>query len=114
MNSEELFEALDKLLIEGEESFLVKIRSLGIFDKDQFDSILKLIRTIPSTADKDDCLKIKRGHFDSLLYLMPALINGANFLAEPEFRKQAQHGIGQLSGAFTSAFYDEPPEKKQI
>ena len=111
MKSEELFKLLNEQLVDETDGFLAKIRSLGFFDAKQFDSIIKLIAQIPLVCDEEDFIRIKRDHFHALLYLMPVLINGHTFLADPDTRNQIEHGIGGLSKAFTSAFYDDPPAR---
>ena len=110
MNSKDLFERLDAHLVDEEEGFLGKIRSLGFFDKDQFQEIVKLIRQIPLVADKDDCLRIKREHLHSFVSLLSVLIDGQTFIADSKVREEIEEGIGKISGAFIYAFFENPPK----
>ncbi|MEM6765328.1 MAG: hypothetical protein AAF655_10395 [Bacteroidota bacterium] len=103
MNSIELFGEIHELLVNEENGLLTKIRMVE-FNQDQFSKLIEFLKMVPTTADEEDAISLKRKHFDSILYLVPTLLVGIEGTLDRNMVEVYERALSELNKALIHAF----------
>lgn len=103
MESQTLFKKIVFLLLEKNDGILPSVMALGKFNQEDCLELIELIKLIPTVADENGCLIIKKEDLEPLMFLYHWMYLGSQNISNKEVGMQIEKGLTEVINTLNEA-----------